>query len=973
MANNIAVSITADVADLTAKMAQAKATMADASKSMMAAARAVNAGDDSEQAAAHLLATSDAYAKASNAAKLYATELKDIRKETEAKGLFAPITEGLESMTKAREAAMAFGEAIAAAFALEKIVDWTKEMGEAAEKTAHLAETFGMTVPQVQGLEAAATMTGMSMDTLTRAMGILDKNMANAEGGTGKTAAALKALGISAEAGKSQMALMLEISDKFKEMANGPEKVAIAMDLFGRSGKEMIPFLDRGREGIEEMNAKMAEYSAGVIIASDANHKLQAWLQQSNDKGLALAESTNETGVAMQGVSHVMTDAFAPALKGAADGLNAMVQSFIESYREGGTAKVMLDALVGVLDGLGAIVKVAAQALEPLGTVIRAISDNIDIILPIAAGLATLLAGPYVTAALSAALSTIAMSDAMVGLAASFAVDGIVGVVTAAMQVFTGSIVEAATATWGFTAALLANPLTWVAVACAAAVAGLVWLAEHTRSCADAFAVLKDGVSMALEVIKGDIDVTGIAVMAFGKIAMDALTLNWGAIESDWNAGVNAIVARVKAGTDRIKALADDARSHLDFGQGKVANADMGGAGSDGSKHIHLGGGKHKKAKKDPADKDNSAQTDLEEAKSAAQAREQIAASNAKTVEELAKMSAEEQLAAVAKAEKDGVITKEQALAQKIAIINQEVAAEVAAENAIYEAKVKLIHADEDAEVTALQAKLARLKRGTDEYNNVLNQIQALQQKTNNNLEAMEVEHQNRLKIIDAKGNQDRLKQTEQGTRQQSKYLDKLVNDFSGGIAKMATGQRSFMQEMNSLWTGMLQVVDKVISQMVSQWIMGMLAKEGVTKAADQKDTLRDAWSAARKAYASQANIPVIGPALGAAAAVATFAAVEAMSAAGGDWQVREGLYKLHENEMVLPAWAATPLRNMVQTGALGGTPSAANDGGSSGGDTHNHHWNINALDGPSVKRLLLENRGAVAEALRHHTRMGGR
>jgi hypothetical protein len=53
-------------------------------------------------------------------------------------------------------------------------------------------------------------------------------------------------------------------------------------------------------------------------------------------------------------------------------------------------------------------------------------------------------------------------------------------------------------------------------------------------------------------------------------------------------------------------------------------------------------------------------------------------------------------------------------------------------------------------------------------------------------------------------------------------------------------------------------------------------------------------------------------------------AALTAGAAEKGDWNVREGLYHLHEREMVLPAWAAEPLRNMISSRGAANTQCAA-------------------------------------------------
>jgi phage-related minor tail protein len=109
------------------------------------------------------------------------------------------------------------------------------------------------------------------------------------------------------------------------------------------------------------------------------------------------------------------------------------------------------------------------------------------------------------------------------------------------------------------------------------------------------------------------------------------------------------------------------------------------------------------------------------------------------------------------------------------------------------------------------------------------------------------------------------------------------------------------------------------------------------------------AAKAAAGAYASLASVPIIGPVLGAAAAAGTFAAVLAfgaiVSAAGGQAEVPyDGqLSMLHKKEMVLPAWAAGPLRDGLKAGNSNGlfnsTASKAGDvrNSTSVGNTFNY------------------------------------
>jgi hypothetical protein len=57
------------------------------------------------------------------------------------------------------------------------------------------------------------------------------------------------------------------VADKFKEMPNGIEKNALALQLFGRSGTDMLPFLNKGKDGLAELSAEATKF--GVVLGQD--------------------------------------------------------------------------------------------------------------------------------------------------------------------------------------------------------------------------------------------------------------------------------------------------------------------------------------------------------------------------------------------------------------------------------------------------------------------------------------------------------------------------------------------------------------------------------------------------------------------------------------------------------------------------------------------------------------------------------
>jgi LysM repeat protein len=150
---------------------------------------------------------------------------------------------------------------------------------EAGDKFNDLSQRTGVSVESLARFNKAAATSGTDIDAVAKALGKLSKGLYEAATtGKGATSDALKTLGISAKdaAGnlKSADQVTLEIANKFKTMPDGVEKTALAMQLFGKSGAEMIPMLNEGGTAIESLSVKMN--AAFAKKADEYNDKLAA-------------------------------------------------------------------------------------------------------------------------------------------------------------------------------------------------------------------------------------------------------------------------------------------------------------------------------------------------------------------------------------------------------------------------------------------------------------------------------------------------------------------------------------------------------------------------------------------------------------------------------------------------------------------------------------------------------------------------
>lgn len=202
---------------------------------------------------------------------------------------------------------------------------------------------------------------------------------------------------------------------------------------------------------------------------------------------------------------------------------------------------------------------------------------------------------------------------------------------------------------------------------------------------------------------------------------------------------------------------------------------------------------------------------------------------------------------------------------------------------------------------------------------------------------------------------------------QQAAPMVAISNSIAQGMGtvtmSLLTNWKNLGQSLKGVLASIGQtIIQETITKPLQLEIMAFAKKRGLTLAGIGMD----ATKAASGAAASQAEIPVIGPGLAFAAMAAMMLAVGGLSSkvpsAAGGFDIPAGLNpltQLHEQEMVLPASIANPLRNSL----------AGEGGGMGGGGTH--HYTINALDSSSFEQFLKANPGALSAGMKNANRRG--
>lgn len=149
---------------------------------------------------------------------------------------------------------------------------------EQVDQLAKAAQRVGMPVQELSEMAMLMKQSGSGVEGLSTAMKGLAKAVASADDPTSKVAVDLRSLGMTVRdqngALLSEQELLMQLADRFKEMPDGITKVRIATELLGRSGQQLIPFLNKGSEEIRRSMDESRQFglTVGPEFAANAEH-----------------------------------------------------------------------------------------------------------------------------------------------------------------------------------------------------------------------------------------------------------------------------------------------------------------------------------------------------------------------------------------------------------------------------------------------------------------------------------------------------------------------------------------------------------------------------------------------------------------------------------------------------------------------------------------------------------------------------
>lgn len=257
---------------------------------------------------------------------------------------------------KSADMAMRAVGAIGVGLSAAGLSSWIRQGIDAADATSKLAQKTGLLTKEVAGLQLAFDQGGAG-DKMQEALGKMAKEVANNN-------VAFKAMGLQVTDAsgkiKSTRDLIGEVAGKFASYSDGVEKTALAQQIFGKSGADLIPVLNAGAGALDEYDKKAA--ALGLTLEDSTTKAAEAF----NDQLDLMSQRT-------QGVARQLATELLPVL-------TAVSAEIAKSAQEGGnfsTIGTVLSAVIETLVVVGSDLSFILKTLARDGEAIYNVYANI--------------------------------------------------------------------------------------------------------------------------------------------------------------------------------------------------------------------------------------------------------------------------------------------------------------------------------------------------------------------------------------------------------------------------------------------------------------------------------------------------------------------------------------------------------------------------------------------------------------------
>ena len=154
----------------------------------------------------------------------------------------------------------------------------TVETAKAADEILTLSSTTGLATDTIQKMNYASELLDVSTETITGSMSRMIRSLNQAQKGTGDAADAFRKLRVNIRDSQGQLkdseTLFYQVIDALGKVRNETERDALAMQIFGRSARELNPLIEAGSSALKELGDEAERM--GYVMDEEALESLGA-------------------------------------------------------------------------------------------------------------------------------------------------------------------------------------------------------------------------------------------------------------------------------------------------------------------------------------------------------------------------------------------------------------------------------------------------------------------------------------------------------------------------------------------------------------------------------------------------------------------------------------------------------------------------------------------------------------------------
>jgi hypothetical protein len=192
------------------------------------------------------------------------------------------------------------------------------------------SKATGIHVASLQAMTQVAGEASVSQEQLLAALKKMEVNLAGLQSGAKAQTEAFGALGLSMQSlqGLSPDEAFTKIVEAINAIQDPAMKTAAAVDIFGKSGADLIPMMDGYAASLAEVAQKQAEF--GIALSDDQAAKMDA-----------AGDAAARLGMAVEGLGNQLAIALGPATTFVIEELSHAIQGWVAIFQD---AKAALSA-----------------------------------------------------------------------------------------------------------------------------------------------------------------------------------------------------------------------------------------------------------------------------------------------------------------------------------------------------------------------------------------------------------------------------------------------------------------------------------------------------------------------------------------------------------------------------------------------------------------------------------------------------